>query len=229
MSWTLGIETSIRSGSIALSRDGEVQSLRTLGTVSQRHAQKLFVEIDAAVKELDLRPCDLNRIAVSIGPGSFTGLRIGVVAAKTLAWSLGCELKAVDSYLAIAARLSPQIGSVWVFGDAQRGDLFTGRYTVSPDGVWRQARPVEIRASAEILSQLDADDYVTGTAVSRYEPQVLSICRVAPPDLREPRADGVCLLAEADDLLPVDPWALEPFYLRKSTAEEKWESRQPSA
>lgn len=228
MSWTLGIETSTRSGSIALSSGGEVAVLRTLGTVSQRHAQTLFVEIDDAVKELGLTPQDLSRIAVSIGPGSFTGLRIGVVAAKTLAWSLQCELKPIDSFLAVAARLSGEIGSAWVIGDAQRGDLFTGRYAPGSHGVWKQTHPIEIQPSAKFLSHLAATDFVTGTAVDRYEPQLLSACRVASPDLREPRADAVCLLAERDDLPAVDPWSLEPFYLRKSTAEEKWEARNPS-
>ena len=80
----LGIETSGRTGSVALLRDGALVAERTTETGGRRPAQALLVELAALFEEAKLAPGDCQAVALSIGPGSFTGLRIGVVCATKL-------------------------------------------------------------------------------------------------------------------------------------------------
>ncbi|HUQ68608.1 MAG TPA: tRNA (adenosine(37)-N6)-threonylcarbamoyltransferase complex dimerization subunit type 1 TsaB, partial [Planctomycetaceae bacterium] len=82
----LSLETSGLTGSIALDRDGVVEQ-RELATAGRRHAQTLVAEMRDLLHAHGLRPADVNAVAVSIGPGSFTGLRVGVVCAKTFAYA----------------------------------------------------------------------------------------------------------------------------------------------
>lgn len=226
MVWTLGIETSTRQGSIALADGTEIRAARSLGPVSQQHARNLFVEIDAAFRDCGLTPRDLGCVAVSHGPGSFTGLRIGVVAAKTLAWSLGCEVKAIDTFLGLADQLESEVSDAFVIGDAQRGDLFVGRYSRNGAGNWISVVPVRVLPHGDFVDSLAPDDLVTGPGLARYASELEGRCRLAAADLRVPRAENLCRLARREDLPAADFWALEPFYLRKSAAEETWDARE---
>ncbi|HSG73038.1 MAG TPA: tRNA (adenosine(37)-N6)-threonylcarbamoyltransferase complex dimerization subunit type 1 TsaB [Planctomycetaceae bacterium] len=221
--WTLGIETSTREGGIALAFAGEIRESRSLGPVSQRHAQTLFVEIDRLTRQHGLKPSDLSCVAVSIGPGSFTGLRIGVVAAKTLAYALKCELKPIDTFLAVAERSPIEVTSVTVIGDAQRGGLFVGRYRRDEHANWHRESEIEIVDLAEFLAGLSETETVSGPGVTRYEQEIGKQCHLTEPNLRMPVAEAVCRLASREDIASTDFWSLEPFYLRKSAAEEKWE------
>jgi tRNA threonylcarbamoyl adenosine modification protein YeaZ len=107
--WSLGLETSTRRGSVAIWNGQGVPLERSLGAQSQKHATTIFQVLDELLKEQNLKPADIGRVAVSIGPGSFTGLRIGVVAAKTLAYSLGCEVKAIDTFWPLHTNLRPRL------------------------------------------------------------------------------------------------------------------------
>lgn len=100
---TLGIDTSGLGGSIAIARDGNCLAERALSRTGRRHARTLVAELKALFDDTRLRPHDCNTVAVSIGPGSFTGLRVGVVCAKTFAYATRCTLVAVDTHLAVAA------------------------------------------------------------------------------------------------------------------------------
>jgi tRNA threonylcarbamoyladenosine biosynthesis protein TsaB len=225
--WTLGIETSTREGGIALAFGGDVRSVRSLGPVSQRHAQTLFVEIDRLTKQHGLQPADLSCVAVSLGPGSFTGLRVGVVAAKTLAYVLKCEVKPIDTFLAVAEQAPSELSSVIVIGDAQRGDLFVGRYRRDDRSNWQRDAEIEIVSASGFLAGLTGSETVSGPGVARFETELASRCRLIETDRRMPGADAVCRLAARSDIATADYWALEPFYLRKSAAEEKWEQTHP--
>src|SRR4051812_47674672 len=100
---TLAIETSGPNGSVALSRDGALIDVQTLEREGRRHAQTLVVTIKSMFERAGLRAADCNVVGVSIGPGSFTGLRVGVVCAKTFAYATGAQVVAIDTFEAIAA------------------------------------------------------------------------------------------------------------------------------
>src|SRR5687768_2419931 len=100
----LSIETSGTGGSIALVDDRACLAERSLSQAGRRHARTLVFELKQLLAEREVAPGDLGAVAVSIGPGSFTGLRVGVVCAKTLAYAVSTKLVAVDTFLAIAAQ-----------------------------------------------------------------------------------------------------------------------------
>lgn len=224
----LALETSGLSGSVALWQDGVVTE-RTLAAEGRRHAQTLIAELKALFDDRGVTLKSIDGIAVSIGPGSFTGLRVGVVAAKTIAYAIGCGVLAVDT-LASFAELAPADWSrVSVISDAQRGDLFVGEYQRDAQGHFATVAPVRIIAGDEFRAALAPDAIVLGPSARRWETVASGPRFIHDPWSLHPSAAGVVSLAarqwtsgERSDL-----WALAPFYLRPSAAEEKRALSEP--
>lgn len=227
---TLGVETSGMTGAVALRRAGQTVESVSLQQAGRRHAQTLVAEVDAMLRRAGISSKQLNVVAVSIGPGSFTGLRVGVVFAKTLSYAIGCRLAAVDTFRAIAAASPADVSEVFVVSDAQRGDLFVGRYVLA-DSKSGPARLGEIAIEStssfcQRLQKLTAsrsDIAITGPATATLQTDLPPSVRVLAPELQHPRAEFIAALGEQQALVGElsDPWLLEPFYLRRSAAEEK--------
>jgi tRNA threonylcarbamoyladenosine biosynthesis protein TsaB len=217
----LGIETSGQPGGIAVVRDGQCLYEAALGDAPRRHAQTLVSEIDAALERLKLSIGQFDAVAVSIGPGSFTGLRVGVVCAKTLAYATGCKLTAVDTLQAIAANSPPDIAAVHVIADAQRGDVYLGTYRRSPEEEWIREGPITIVAAKMWVAARSPEEAITGPGLATCH-EVVS-CQVLPPAWWLPTARTIAQIGarqiERGEL--ADCASLEPFYLRASAAEEK--------
>ena len=232
---TLGIETAGRIGGIALFADGESLAARSFSKHGQRHAQALVKEVMALLDESRLKPDQVELLAVSIGPGSFTGLRVGVVFAKTWCYATRAKLTAVDTLQAAAVRVPAVATTVSAIADAQRGDVYVGRYrTADPpddwngdDLTWRvREASIATRNAKEFAESCRSDDCITGPALEKYA-SLFADSRVADSAMRHPTAESVarigCVQAAAgqfDDL-----WTIEPFYIRKSAAEEKLEAQ----
>lgn len=227
---TLGVETSGMIGAVALCRAGQTVESVSLQQAGRRHAQTLAAEVDAMLRRAGISSQQLNTVAVSIGPGSFTGLRVGVVFAKTLAYAIGCRLTAVDTFRAIAAASPTDVPEVFVVSDAQRGDLFVGRYSLR-DFTSGPARigEIVIESSDSFCQRLReiaasrSDFAVTGPSAATLQTALPASVRVLAPELQHPRAEFIAVLGEQQALAGelCDPWLLEPFYLRRSAAEEK--------
>lgn len=224
---TLGIETSQRQGTVALVRDGKYLDERILSTGGRRHAQSLVAEIDVMLREHDATPADCDVVAVSIGPGSFTGLRVGVVCAKTFAYATGCHLTSVDTLCAIASNSPADVSQVHVVSDAQRGELYLGRYARAADEKWSATAEIEVVDGEQWCGLLSDTDVVTGPGLAPWESRLAGVCHVLPEALRIPQASAVARIGEQRSRSGQhdDPWTLEPFYIRKSAAEEKWDAR----
>jgi tRNA threonylcarbamoyladenosine biosynthesis protein TsaB len=225
---TLAIETSGPIGTVALLDEDRGLEERTL-ELGRHHGQALVPEIGRLLADHGRRARDCGLIAVSAGPGSFTGLRVGVVCAKTLAYAAGCPVAAVDTLLAVACNSPAGIAVVQAVCDAQRGDLFVGRYTRDAAGTWARAAEITIENAEAWLAGLGREDAVSGPGLAGLEGRVeKATCIVLPNDCWQPRASAVgqiaCRAAERGEVS--DPWSLEPFYFRRSSAEEKWELRQ---
>ena len=226
---TLGVETCGLAGAIALRRSGETVDAVSIEQVGRRHAQTLISEVDGLLRRHGLTARQLEVIAVSIGPGSFTGLRVGVVFAKTLAYVIGCRLVAVDTFRAIAASSPNDVSEVFIVSDAQRGDLLVGRYVRDRAGSrdasadWTRRGDISIEPADAWCRQRNEGVVVSGPAVEALRLSLPPSARVLDPEFRLPRADLIATLGEyqaaSDDL--ADLWTLEPFYLRRSAAEEK--------
>jgi len=170
-----------------------------------------------------------NAVVVSRGPGSYTGLRVGLMTAKTLAYAIRCTLLGIDTFAAIARQAPEQAGCVDVLADAQQGKVYVqGFFRVSgtdPPG-WRPRSDLAIKPFAAWLEELETDVWVSGPGVRAYE-EKLRHRSLVDASRREPLPESLLhlglerlRLGECDDF-----WTLEPLYLRPSAAEEKWASR----
>ncbi len=132
----LALETTDAQGSVALCVGGEILTSRRLET-ERRSAQTLAPTIQETLAEFGWVPQDVDAVAVAVGPGSFTGLRVGVATAKMFAWAVGVKIVGVDALEAIASEIGrlpngEASGTVSVGIDAQRGDAAVRRYWVEP-------------------------------------------------------------------------------------------------
>ena len=223
----LGIETSGLSGSVALVRNGESVECRSLDQPGRRHAQSLVLEIKEILAAHQLTPSQVDAVAVSRGPGSFTGLRVGLVCAKTFAFATGCHFVAVDTFMTVAMNCPPEVQDLWVVDDAQRGDLVVGRYRRTGN-TWRLTDPVAIFEAEEWLAKRGSDEIIAGRGLLRYDVSTFSGRYLTSADIVTPVASSVARLgiqmlqdqgtaACQDDF---DFWKSIPFYMRPSAAEE---------
>lgn len=220
----LGIETSRQPGSVALCRDNDCLAEIPLDRDGLRHAQALPLTVASLLADHSLTTNDVDLIAISQGPGSFTGLRVGIAFAKTLAWASGCQLVAVDTFAAIAANAPVESDSLWIAADAHRNELFVRLYHRQSDRQWTPAGDHSI-----VVATQWCGDRRPGDTVVAASPELLD-GHLSNPVTCEPVADSVArlgqLAARAGHFS--DPVTLEPLYLRRSAAEEKRDSNPDS-
>ncbi len=225
----LGIETSSLSGSVALVEGGQLLAERSLSE-GQRSAQSLIPGIDALLRAAGRPLTDVRLIGVTIGPGSFTGLRVGTTAAKTLAYALGAQTVGVDTLDVVAAQAEGAMqggtGQLHVALDAQRREVFAATFAAEKSR-WVRQSPTCILPLERWLASLAPGDRVAGPAVPRLVTQLPAGVVVAPDDVHAPLGATVArLAAESFERGAVDDfWKLAPAYFRPSAAEEK---AQPS-
>lgn len=226
-SWLL-IETSGRTGKLGLARgDDVVQSLHL--DASRRHARDLAAVVKAMLAGEGVRPIDLTGVMVSAGPGSYTGLRVGVMSAKALAYATGCRLVPVPAFAAIIRQAPAEARHVWVVADALQGQMYLQRFTRGAEReAWTAADELRIVRADEWLGRAAPDVWLTGPGVAVYDGRIPPANpRVREPD-REPTVES--LFRAGRSLPPVtreELFALEPLYLRGSSAEEKAKQSGP--
>ena len=129
MSYILNIETATKNCSVALAKDGKTILCKEIAEEGYSHAERLHVFIEAIIKEAGITLQDLSAIAVSQGPGSYTGLRIGVSAAKGLCYALDIPLIAVDTLQALAAQVTISSGLIIPMIDARRMEVYSAVFS----------------------------------------------------------------------------------------------------
>lgn len=125
MAYILNIETSTKNCSVALAKNGEIIVCREIAEMGYSHAEKLHVFIEEILIEANLKFSDLKAVAVSQGPGSYTGLRIGVSAAKGLCYALEIPLIAVDTLEVLASQIAIEEGVIVPMIDARRMEVYS--------------------------------------------------------------------------------------------------------
>ncbi|MGQ0636543.1 MAG: tRNA (adenosine(37)-N6)-threonylcarbamoyltransferase complex dimerization subunit type 1 TsaB [Planctomycetaceae bacterium] len=223
---TVAIETSGLAGSIAL-LDADVCLGEHNLELGLRHGQTLVPAVGRLLADQGRSPADCRLIAVSIGPGSFTGLRVGVVFAKTLGYAVGCPVVGVETFLAVAENAPGDCSAIQIVEDAQRGDVFAGRYERMANGDWQAVGNIQIVSADEWQAQLQPDDVVAGPGLERTADRLAARCRVLDRTAWRAKAETIGRLGQRfiKDGISGDPFALEPLYLRRSSAEEKWDAR----
>lgn len=220
----LAIETSHEPGSIALLRDGILLEECSL-SADRRRGQSLILEIQRLFFRHSLVPNQTGLVAVGIGPGSFTGLRVGIVAAKTIAYACGIPVAAFPTLHAIVGNVPPEICRATVAIDAQRKELFLQTFERDPGGRWISVTEIDIRPFDDWLRTLSHGEAVLGPGLEPFRELLAGKCRLLEDSTWMPRASLVGQLA-ADSQFHQSAWDLLPLYVRKSTAEETWDQRQ---
>lgn len=218
----LALETTGTAGSVAALTGQELLREVPLNP-RQRSAQSLAPAIQQLLADVGWRPADVQLTAVAIGPGSFTGLRVGVMTAKTWAYATGGALIGVNTLEAIAEQSLIEPGGVTVVVDAQRKQLFCARYERWRNASLQLLSPVTIVNIGDWLETLELGTRVSGPMLERIGQQLPA--HAAPTDRQtwQPRASTVGQLAVRDWMAGRrdDLWALAPNYYRRSAAEEK--------
>ena len=216
----LAVETSATQGSIAIFDGRELRFECVLATVGTRHAQTLPAEVANALATCRLNPPDINAVAVSIGPGSFTGLRVGLTFAKTFAWLNNANLVAVDTLRAISQAVPAEIEFVTAIVDAQRSEFFAATYRWNAELGLRCAIDDVHLATIESLA---AEYPIVGPPCGKLPVAAPDRFRLLDEGLWHPHAVNVGRvgLHMIDKQQFSDPDTLEPVYIRLSYAEEK--------
>ncbi len=218
----LALETTEMTGSVAAADGGKLLVQKDLDP-GQRTAQSLVPGMRAALEDVGWRPPDVDLVAVTIGPGSFTGLRIGVATAKTFAYAVGAEVLGIDTLEAIAAAAPPQVDALAVAVDAQRGQVIAGPFRRHEDGWMRPSAAAELVDTEAWLESLPAGTIVSGPIIRKFVDKLPQGVTAIDRQLWRPQAAMVAQLAHRDYASGRrdDLWKLLPYYSRLSAAEEK--------
>ena len=219
---TLALETSVQPGSIALLREN-VTIYQTTFPLNQKTTQSFAVQIQSALAEASLTAEQIDLFTVCQGPGSFTGLRIGVTAAKTFAYAANCQVLGIDS-LEVIAHQAPATGELKVVMDAQRKQLFQATFRCSENHLSRLSETT-IEDADVWLANLTETDQVTGPGLNTLQSRLPATTRVIDSACWAPTALALAKIANQQFAAGKrqDFWKLVPLYYRKSAAEEKVE------
>ena len=226
---TLALETSSSTGSVALLEGDRVVVERDLGGADlaggQRAAQSLAPALRSILREAKWEPRDVRLIAVTDGPGSFTGLRSGVTTAKVFAYVTGAEVVAVNTLEVIASQANVVSNRLWAVLDAQRQQVFAAQFALSGKSAPQTILATQILDNASWLQRLVAGDIVTGTGLAKLAKRLPKDVQIVQNELWLPRAATLGRLAFAKYQAGqrTDFWKLVPQYFRKSAAEEKFD------
>jgi tRNA threonylcarbamoyladenosine biosynthesis protein TsaB len=223
----LVLETSGRVGQVALAVEETLCAHRNL-EAARRHARDLAPTVSELLAEQGWTPRDLTGVVVSRGPGSYTGLRVGIMSAKTMAYAIGCDLIGVETFEAIASQAPGEASLLDVIGDAQQAKVYVQQFERTSERECRARAKLAIEPFEEWLAKRDPSAWIVGPGLHRFRVQLPGTCRVAAPEYWDPKPDALLRIArqrlarnERDD-----PGALVPLYLRASSAEEQWARRR---
>jgi len=192
----------------------------------KNHSVRVMPTIEQLMKECGIKPKELDRIVVAMGPGSYTGVRIGVTIAKTLAWSLQIPLVGVSSLEVLAANGRHFNGSISPIFDARRGQVYTGLYRyeekrltcVEEDKIILLADWLEELRKRETPVLFIGNDLVIHK--KQIETDLEQFAYVAPYTDWNPRPSELAILGM--EKAPVDVHTFVPNYIRLAEAEANW-------
>ena len=223
----LALETSAKAVSAAVSEDGKILASGYQDT-GLTHSRTLMPIVEHILKNTDLTVHDMDVIAAAVGPGSFTGIRIGVSTVKGLAWAADKPCVGVSTLEAMAWHGLAAGGLVCPVMDARRSQVYNALFQVENGRPVRlcEDRPIALSQLAEELRTLDAPAFLIGDGAElaeKYLREQAIPCTVAPENLRWQSAWGVAMAAM--DKTPGNADALLPVYLRLSQAERERQER----
>ena len=226
----LGIDTATPQVSVAVGgHEGVLSSVHSAR--GKQHAESLTPAIQFACRQARIDLSEIGVVAVDLGPGLFTGLRVGVAAAKAMAHALRVPMIGVTSLDLVAFPVRFASRLIVASVDARRGELFYAFYRQVPGGIQRLSEQV-VGTPDDLASELLASGeecLLVGDGALRYREVFdgLNKVEIVDEELQYPSAASLVMLAHAQALREqfVKPWELAPLYLRKPDAEINWSTR----
>lgn len=217
----LAMDTSSKALSVAITEDETLLAEETLN-IKKNHSIELMPTVSHLMNQVSLKPADLQRIVVASGPGSYTGLRIAVTTAKTLAYTLGIDLVGISSLAAIASNVKNYDGLIVPIMDARRKNVYAGGYqwqSKSLNLVFKEAH----MSFSDLLAKVGNEPvYFTGE-IEAFIPELERLSNVIlEGNLKDrlPSAYQIAILGM--ESRPQDVFSFVPEYLKKVEAEENW-------
>lgn len=220
----LGIETATMTGGVALLNDERVISEYTLN-VKTTHTARLLPAVDQILKDSSVDKREIDGIAISLGPGSFTGLRIGMATAKGLAMGLDIPMVGIPTLDALARNIPFAMHQICTILDAKKKEIYYGRFRYEQDLSLKRLVPYQVISPADAMEQIDEKTIFLGDAVDVYKDfineKLGDMALFAPDAQRLPRAATVAEMgiAKLKACEYLDVITSEPIYIRPSDAE----------
>lgn len=221
MAYILNIETATKNCSVSLAFNGKTIAYREIAEEGYSHAERLHVFIEEIIIESSIRFTDLSAVAVSQGPGSYTGLRIGVSAAKGLCFSLGIPLLSIDTLQVIALQATVSDGVIIPMLDARRMEVYSAVFTLN----YQKMREVR----AEIITEDSFKDikdnvYFIGDCAQKCKVVLTQSNHTFLENIIYPSAREMSSLSyekfinnDTVDVAYFEPFYLKDFLITKST------------
>ncbi|MCD8198871.1 MAG: tRNA (adenosine(37)-N6)-threonylcarbamoyltransferase complex dimerization subunit type 1 TsaB [Phascolarctobacterium sp.] len=226
---TLAIETATKVCSVALCRDRRIIGEYNVNA-GMTHSVLLVPQIEKILTCCAVKKSDIDLVAVSIGPGSFTGLRIGLATAEALAYAWHCYLKGVGTLRCLAYNMPREGVVLSPVLDAQKGNYYQAIYRWQY-GKIEELQPACVVGKEDLFSRIAATDMpamLLGECDKLLQDKLPENIEAVPKEILRPKAASLAIAAidvfnaETDK----NVFGLEPYYIRKSEAEELWEKRQ---
>lgn len=224
----LAVDTSALTATVAVMKNGVLVFENNI-TNALTHSETLMPMIDYALSSVKLSVKDIDLFAVSCGPGSFTGIRIGVSAIKALAYATNKPVYGINTLEALACNLSVTEVRVCPIMDARRSQVYNAIYKFAHGKAEVLEAPRALSVE-ELCEEITEKTIFTGDGVTVYRDKITQLCGdkalFAPAHLTLQRAASIAYaasMASEDEYLT--PEALEVIYLRKSQAEREREER----
>ena len=230
--YILGIETATRTGGVAIVSEDGVLAEYTLN-IEVTHSERLMSTVDRVFKDTGLRMASIDGFGVSIGPGSFTGLRIGLSTVKGLAFTTGKPVAAVPTLKALAWNTPHARYPVCPLLDARKKEVYAALYRYD-GGELVQDLPETVLPLAELAERVAGEVLFTGEGARLFAGDIERLfagrALFAPRSATVPSAAGIAEIALA--MISVGrqtgPDGLSPMYIRRPEAELAWEKRERS-
>lgn len=226
---TLAIETATKVCSAALCRDGEIIAAYDVNT-GMTHSEGLLPQLEQLLQRTGVQKNEIDLLAVSMGPGSFTGLRIGLATAEAMAYSWQCCLHGVDTLVGLAYNVQLEGMVLSPVLDAQKGNYYQALFQWQ-NGKLEKLADTEVVNKERLLERIavfGTPALLLGECSRLKQEELPQWLKIAPQNLRMPKAASVALAAldSFDPQTDKKIFGLEPYYIRRSEAEELWEKRQ---
>lgn len=227
----IGIDTSTTCGSVGFIDEEADISFEYQFKAQITHSERLLKAIDYILKETGFNLENLDGWSISLGPGSFTGLRIGISTVKGLGFATKRPIVGLSSLDVLASQISPTPYLICPIIDARKGELYTSFYRYTDENILERVTPYQALKPDEIITQIDQKTIFIGDGVRHYgkflKDALKSLALFAPFTMNHPFGTMVaklgCEQIRKGEFLSLE--AFTPIYVRPSEAELKWQEK----